>query len=109
MGVFTTTLKTHSREDITDKCGELNNCIVHGCKPQILKIIAGKRKELFVVASCEDDECGKISTTIEATVAAWNKWNPKPLPESKLHLPSRGIDGNGKTNDFMQFLKEDSY
>jgi len=42
-------MKTHSRKDITDKAGELNDCIKHGRKQVVEEIIAGN---------------GKISTTL---------------------------------------------
>jgi len=78
MSVYTCQMKTHSRTNITDKCGQLNDCIVHGCKPTILHIVAGKRKENFYTAVCSgDEECGKINTGgIDEIVAIWNRWNP---------------------------------
>ena len=70
-------MKTHSREDITEQFPDLNNCIIHNIKPRILKIVAGKRKEVHYVAHCKHDDCGKISFDVNDTVNAWNKWNPK--------------------------------
>ena len=80
MGIYIMQLKAHSREDITEICLDLNNCVVHGCKPKILKMVSGKRKYIDFVATCKEDDCSKIAETKEKVVAAWNKWNPKQLP-----------------------------
>ena len=78
MSIVTFQMKTHSRVDVTDQVADqLNDCVKHHCKPGIFKMVVGKRKETFYVANCQHDDCGKISTTLEETVAAWNKWNPK--------------------------------
>jgi hypothetical protein len=78
MSVFTVTLKTHSREDLTEKVNDqLNDCIVHSCKPRIVKMVVGKRKEIYFVANCKHEDCGKIACTLEDAIAFWNKWNPK--------------------------------
>lgn len=75
MGIFTVTLKTHSRKNITSECGELNDCVVHGCKPIIEVMVVGKRKDTHYVAWCKHDDCGKIANSKEDVVKAWNKWN----------------------------------
>mgnify|MGYP000190277813 CR=1 FL=1 len=85
MGVFSATMKTHIREYITDQFPELNLCVVHGCKPSIIKMIVGRRKDTYFVANCQSDDCGKISDTAENVVLAWNKWNP--YGTTQLHLP----------------------
>lgn len=76
MSIISYTLKTHSREDITDQFPELNDCIVHNKKPDIFRMVVGKRKDVFYIACCDHDDCGKITSTAEETVSAWNKWNP---------------------------------
>lgn len=82
MGIVQFQLKTHSREDITNLF-ELNDCIVHNCKPTILKIVAGKRKEIHYVAVCKDEQCGKITMEENNIDKIWNKWNNlKQLPSS---------------------------
>jgi len=78
MGVFITTLKTHGRTDLTNRFEHLNNCIVHGCKPSILDIVAGKDKMHHYVAVCKSEECNKIVTSsADDVVKAWNKYNPE--------------------------------
>jgi len=77
MGVFITTMKMHSRKDITDKAGELNDCIKHGRKPVVEEIIAGKRKDIHYAVLCDYDDCTKFSMDLKYATEAWNKWNPK--------------------------------
>ncbi len=79
MSIVQFQMKTHSREDITDQFPDLNDCIVHNRKPRILKIVAGRRKEIHYVAVCNKDECSKISMDAQQTVNAWNKWNPQNI------------------------------
>ncbi len=76
MGIISFPIKTHSREDITTQF-ELNDCIIHHCKPKIYKIVSGRRKYIDFVAVCKEDACNKISDDVNITVEAWNKWNPK--------------------------------
>ncbi len=77
MGVFQVTMKTHSREDITEQhIHDLNDCAVHKHKPKIFKMVVGKRKETFYVAQCDSDDCSKISDHPTKTVLTWNKYNP---------------------------------
>jgi hypothetical protein len=77
MGVIEFKLKTHSRENLTSNYPDLNNCIVHNRKPVIEKIVAGRHKDVHFIATCNHDDCGKISHSADAVVAAWNRWNPK--------------------------------
>jgi hypothetical protein len=76
MGIYTIKLKTHGRQDISNQFYNLNDCIIHGCKPKIFKIVSGRRKHVDFVAVCEEDTCAKISESAHQTVDAWNKWNP---------------------------------
>jgi len=76
MSIISFQMKTHSRENITDTLPELNDCIVHKCKPSIFKMVVGKRKEIFYVANCKDDDCGKIGSSADEVVKSWNKFNP---------------------------------
>lgn len=77
MGVVEFKMKTHSRQDITDQFPDLNDCIGHHKKPQIQKLVSGRRKETYYCAFCDHDDCGKISYDANETVRLWNKWNPK--------------------------------
>ena len=83
MSTYSVDLKTHSQEDLTEQFPNLNNCIVHGIKPKIMKTVAGKRKETFYSALCICDgkynnDCAKINTeSPEVVVDYWNKWNPE--------------------------------
>lgn len=86
MGVFTVRMKTHKREDITKDCPLIHSCIVHGNKPQVLHIVAGKRKEDHYVVTCGHDECSKITTLSAAdAVCIWNSYNQPP----KSKIPNR--------------------
>lgn len=78
MGVITTILKTHSRQNVTNTFDNLNDCIIHKCKPVIMDIVAGRSKEHHFVASCKDEDCNKISMDSgKEVVNIWNKWNPQ--------------------------------
>lgn len=72
-------MRTHSTEDVTGQASHLNKCIVHHIKPQVLKIVAGKRKEVFYSAVCKHEDCNKLSYDLKETVDAWNKWNPNKI------------------------------
>lgn len=77
MSTISFTLKTHNREDITSQFIFINDCIVHKCKPTVLHIVAGKRKESHWVVLCKDEDCNKISMqSPEHVVTAWNFYNP---------------------------------
>ena len=77
MSITTFTMKTHAVTNITAG-HDVNNCIKHGCKPKLLHIVAGKRREDFYVAECKDDACSRMSIVDGADIASiWNKWNPK--------------------------------
>lgn len=76
MGVTAFQMKTHSRTDLTAEYPVLNPCIVHGTKPEIVEIVAGRRKYRYFCALCRHDDCGKIADTAEDVVRFWNKWNP---------------------------------
>jgi hypothetical protein len=78
MGVTIFQMKTQVLDDVTDQFDNLNDCIVHHCKPLILKIMSGGNKNIDYVAVCESNDCYKISESAEKTVEYWNKWNPKP-------------------------------
>jgi hypothetical protein len=39
-------------------------------------MVVGRKKEVWFVANCIGEECGKISSTAQLVVEAWNKWNP---------------------------------
>lgn len=76
MAIFSSTLRTHSREEITHLFPELKLCSIHGRKPKVFKSIAGKRRETFYTATCDHDDCSKISTeSVGIVVNAWNKYN----------------------------------
>jgi len=80
MGVYSVTMKTHSKEDITDNHAiKLNLCKIHKRKPHIFKMIVGRGKETYYVANCEHDDCGKISYSVNELIQVWNKWNPASL------------------------------
>lgn len=85
MGVFIATMKTHSTEDLSTKYMFIQDCIVHGCKPKVLDIVAGKRKEHHFVVKCKEESCGKISMiSADHVVTVWNHYNPTSLtPKSK--------------------------
>lgn len=76
MSIFTIQLKTHSRIDLTKNYPDLNPCLIHGTKPKILRIVAGKHKDIHYVAVCQHNDCGKITETADKIVSAWNKHNP---------------------------------
>lgn len=76
MSIFTVTMKTHSRENLTSQF-VLNDCIIHHRQPVIEKMVVGRRREVYFVARCEHDDCGKIHDSAQQVVDAWNKWNPK--------------------------------
>lgn len=80
MSVFSVTLKTHNRKEITDQF-ETNPCILHGVQPKIFESVVGRRKDTMYTALCicngtYNDDCGKIAGNAEEVVEAWNKWNP---------------------------------
>lgn len=77
MSTYSVKLKTHSVEDITNEAGKLNNCCVHGVKPTILKIVAGRNKDVHYVADCVNEHCGKIAWSLDEIIEVWNKWNKK--------------------------------
>ena len=77
-------MKNHSREDITDRFENINDCVVHKCKPVIMDIVAGRRKEHHYVAVCKSDDCTKLTTDPDdRIVQIWNKWNPVLTDEQK--------------------------
>lgn len=75
---FTALLKTHNRIDRTAEFeGKTNDCKVHGVKPQIREIVAGRQKESHFVAVCLSEKCNKITMeSAEKVVEIWNKYNP---------------------------------
>lgn len=77
MSIVQYTMKTHSREDVTDQYHELSTCIIHGTPPKIVKMVVGRRKEIVYVANCQHDDCGKIGHTGDEVVGHWQKWNSK--------------------------------
>lgn len=85
MSTFSVNLKTHSRTKLTILyTGKLNNCLVHKCHPEILDIVAGRRKEHYFVAICKSDDCSKISSeNADNVVSIWNKWNPEDNSQIK--------------------------
>jgi len=77
MSIVSVKLKTHSREDLTSDFLFINNCTVHGNKPEVLDIVAGKDKEHHYVVTCGHDECSKISmVSAQSVVDIWNHYNP---------------------------------
>lgn len=79
MGTFTVKLRTHSIKDVTYQAPELNNCCIHGIKPLILEIIAGRDKDIHYVANCVHDDCNKIASSLEEIIGVWNKFNKNNL------------------------------
>lgn len=81
MGIISTPMKTHNRTDLSDKYLFINDCIVHRCKPTVLDIVAGRRKEHHYVVQCKSEDCGKISmVSADHVVTVWNHYNPLPSP-----------------------------
>lgn len=78
MSTYITRMKTHKREEITYKYfGKLNLCMVHNHTPKIFIMVVGKMKEVYYVINCDHDDCGKIGSTPNEVINAWNKWNTK--------------------------------
>lgn len=80
MSCMTVKLKTHSRTNLTDSFDNINACTVHNHKPEILKVVAGRNKDVHFLAVCESDDCGKICMeSAQSVVDIWNKFNPITL------------------------------
>ncbi len=75
---FEIKLKTHSRQVL--EYPNAAPCFIHGDKPEILKIVAGRSKDIHYVAHCKmSDNCNRITTlSADEVVRIWNNYNQKP-------------------------------
>lgn len=79
MGVITYTMKNHVRKIITHLFPNISHCSIHGCRPIVFEIIAGRKRETYYVVVCKiSDQCNKISLeSADKVVEVWEKHNKR--------------------------------
>ncbi len=68
----------------------VNDCIVHGCKPNFIRSTAKRnKKNIMMVVRCKTDNCMRCcdgyyeKEPVKEIVQIWNKWNPITAPNDE--------------------------